>query len=410
MSVTAEQESGAKSRGAWGIVAAAFVMLTLNTGFGFYSLGAFSRAYIDNTDISLTAASAGATIFLLSNGIGGIPVARILPRFGLRKVITVSAIISAGCLALLGSVQHAWQLWALYLVYGLVSAGFSMIPASTMVLERFGDNKLARPLAVAAAGLSVGGAVFAPIVSSAVQGQGLTATGIAMGAVLLVVLIPVATVAKSSNAKELAAASTGTSASGAPASAPPLITGARVTRVFATVCLAFGLLIMSQVAAITHMLTLGVERGITNTALAVSLIAATSVVGRVLGILVLPHVPLKVLSFSMAVFQVSSLTIIAFAHSLPILIIGAVLMGLTVGNNQVFIPLWILGLFGAERYAHLFARANLFTSLGVAAAPLYIGLTHQFSGGYLVPFMLVAIGSAVAGLLILTLPSPRKAG
>jgi len=53
-------------------------MLTLNTGFGFYSLGAFSKAYIDNTDISLTAASAGATIFLLANGIGGIPVARIL--------------------------------------------------------------------------------------------------------------------------------------------------------------------------------------------------------------------------------------------------------------------------------------------------------------------------------------------
>ena len=408
MSVAATRAADEKSRGAWGIVAAAFVMLTLNTGFGFYSLGAVSRAYIDNTDISLTAASAGATIFLLSNGIGGIPVARILPRFGLRKVISVSAIISAGCLALLGTVQHAWQLWALYLVYGLVSAGFSMIPASTMVLERFGDNKLARPLAVAAAGLSVGGAVFAPIVTSAVEGQGLTATGIAMGAVLIAVLIPVATVAKSSNAKQLAAAATGTSTGEDAVVTPALITGPRVTRVFATVCLAFGLLIMSQVAAITHMLTLGVERGISNTALAVSLIAATSVVGRILGILVLPHVPLKILSLSMAVFQVASLTTIAFAHSLPVLIIGAVLMGVTVGNNQVFIPLWILGLFGAERYAHLFARANLFTSLGVAAAPLYIGLTHQFSGGYVVPFMLVAVGSAVAGLLILTLPNTRR--
>jgi len=283
-----------------------------------------------------------------------------------------------------------------------------MIPASTMVLERFGDSNLARPLAVAAAGLSVGGAVFAPVVTSLVQGQGLTATGIIMAAVLLVVLLPIATAARPSHARTRANEAVAAAAAAQPEPAPPLVIGKRVTRVFAAVCLAFGLLIMSQVAAITHMLTLGVERGISNTALAVSLIAATSVVGRVIGIFVLPHVPLKVLSLSMSVLQVASLTIIATGHSLGALIIGAVLMGLTVGNNQVFVPLWILGLFGAERYAHLFARANLYTSLGVAAAPLYIGLTHQFTGDYLIPFLLVAAGSAVAGLLILTLPNTRQ--
>jgi len=407
VSLSSQQPTGAKT-GGWGIVGAAFVMLTLNTGFGFYSLGAFSRAYIDNTDISLTAASAGATIFLLANGIGGIPVARILPRLGLRKVITLSTIISAGCLALLGAVQHAWQLWALYLVYGLVSAGFSMIPASTMVLERFGDNQLARPLAIAAAGLSVGGAVFAPVVSSLVQGQGLTATGIIMAAALLAVLVPIATVAHPKHSRSHADDSATAVAEDQPVAVPPIVTGKRIPIAFATVCLAFGLLIMSQVAAITHMLTLGVERGIANTALAVSLIAATSVVGRVVGIFVLPVVPLKILSLSMAVLQVASLTIIASAHSLGALIIGAVFMGLTVGNNQVFVPLWILGLFGAEKYAELFARANLLTSLGVAAAPLYIGLTHQLSGDYFIPFLLVAAGSAVAGLLILTLPNTRQ--
>ncbi|MFA7323103.1 MAG: MFS transporter [Candidatus Nanopelagicales bacterium] len=405
------REAGAKRRGAWGIVGAAFVMLALNTGFGFYALGAFSRSYVDNTGISLTAASAGATVFLLCNGLGGLPVARLLPRYGIRRVMTVSVIISAACLALLGSISQAWHLWLLYAVYGLASAGFSMIPASTMVLDRFMDRSPARPLAVAAAGLSVGGALFTPIVTAAVQANGLQITGIVMAAVVVAVLIPIAGIAKPARPTAALPSNPQDSSTSTAVQvdiSEPLVPGEHIGRIFATVCIAFGLLIMSQVAAITHMLTLGQERDIVNPALAVSLIAATSVVGRVLGIIVLPHVPLKILSFAMAVFQVTSLVVIATAHSLPALIVGAMLMGVTVGNNQVFIPLWILGLFGVARYTHLFARANLYTSLGIAAAPLYVGVTHQISGDYFIPFLLVAAGSAVAGLLILTLPARHQ--
>lgn len=398
----------AQQRGAWGIVGAAFIMLALNTGFGFYALGAFSRSYVDNTDITLTAASAGATIFLLSNGLGGLPVARLLPRYGIRRVMVVSVLISGACIALLGSVSHAWQLWLLYAVYGTASAGYSMIPASTMVLERFKDRSPARPLAVAAAGLSVGGALFTPIVTAAVLANGLQVTGFVMAAVVIGVLIPIAGFARPRRPIETLPSSPQDSSTSTVVLQDlhePLVPVERTRWAFITLCVAFGLLIMSQVAAIAHMLILGQERDIVNPAVAVSLIAATSVVGRVLGILVLPHVPLKILSLAMSVLQVSSLIVIATAHSLPALIVGAVLMGLTVGNNQVFVPLWVLDLFGIERYAHLFARANLYTSFGIAAAPLYVGVVHQLTGDYFVPFLLMGAGSAVAGLLILTLPS-----
>lgn len=408
MQAEATRRSQVPRRGAWGIVGAAFVMLALNTGFGFYALGAFSRSYVANTGISLTAASAGATIFLLTNGLGGIPVARFLPRFGIRRVMAVGVLVSGACLALLGSVTQAWQLWLLYAVYGTASAGYSMIPASTMVLDRFKDTSPARPLAVAAAGLSVGGALFTPIVTAAVQANGLQATGFIMAAVVVVVLIPIAGLAKPAHPIEVLPSSpedTSTSNAVVQDIDEPLVPVDRTTRAFVTVCLAFGLLIMSQVAAIAHMLVLGQERDIVNPAIAVSLIAATSVVGRIIGIIVLPHVPLKILSLAMSVLQVASLIVIATAHSLPALIVGAMLMGMTVGNNQVFVPLWILDLFGIVRYAHLFARANLYTSFGIAAAPLYVGITHQLTGDYLIPFLLMAAGSAVAGLLILMLPS-----
>jgi hypothetical protein len=174
---------------------------------------------------------------------------------------------------------------------------------------------------------------------------------------------------------------------------------------FFMVCLAFGLLIISQIAAIAHLLTLGQERNIGNISIAVSAIAAMAVVGRIIGFIVLPHASLKAISLAMSVMQVTALILIATGHSLLQLFLGAALIGLTVGNNQVLIPLWILGLYGIDRYAHLFARASLYTSIGMSLSPFLIGFTHQVSGGYTFPFLLVAAGSLGAGFCMLSLPS-----
>jgi len=393
-------------RSAWFVVGATFFMLSLNSGTGFYVLGAFNRAYINTTGISLTAASVGATIFLLCAGLGGVPVARWIPRFGIRRIIIVSVLLSAVTLVLQGYVTEAWQLWALNLIRGLASAGFSLVPGSTMVLDRFVGHAPARPLAVAAAGISVGGAIFTPVITSSIETHGLLTTVWVMAIGLVILIIPVIILAKPTAPVDLY--QDPQLQPNATEHDEPETIAANKTPLglaFAMVCIAFGLLIISQVAAIAHLLTLGQERNIGNIALAVSAIAAMAVVGRIIGFIVLPHVSLRVISLAMAVMQVIALILIATGNNLPQLLIGAVLIGLTVGNNQVLIPLWILGLYGIDRYAHLFARANLYTSIGVSLSPFLIGITHQVSGGYTFPFFLVAAGSLVAGLCILTLPN-----
>jgi len=393
-------------RGAWIIVGATFFMLSLNSGTGFYVLGIFNRAYINTTGISLTAASAGATIFLLSAGLGGVPVARWIPRYGIRRIIIVSVLLSAVSLVLQGYVTQAWQLWALSLVRGLASAGFSLVPGSTMVLDKFVGHAPARPLAVAAAGISVGGAIFTPVITSSVENHGLLATVWVMAIGLVILIIPVIILAKPTapidNYQDAALQPNATEhhePETVAANSTPLGTA------FFMVCLAFGLLIISQIAAIAHLLTLGQERNIGNISIAVSAIAAMAVVGRIIGFIVLPHASLKAISLAMSVMQVTALILIATGHSLLQLFLGAALIGLTVGNNQVLIPLWILGLYGIDRYAHLFARASLYTSIGMSLSPFLIGFTHQVSGGYTFPFLLVAAGSLGAGFCMLSLPS-----
>ena len=411
----AEDTSSSKDRrGAWIVVGATFFMLVVNSGFSFYALGAFNKAFVNSGTISLTATSLGASIFLLTNGLGGIPVARWIPKIGIPKIIFFGALVSALCLISLGSITQAWQLWLVMMVFGLSNAGYALVPGTTMVLARFVGHHPARPLAISAAGLSVGGAICTPLVTASVEDRGIGQTGIIMAVLMMLIVIPIIFIArpKQSAARTIAPKPINPTIQSATSTAikldPDNVNNEiKIKRAFVAVCIAFGLLIMSQVAAISHTLTLGQERGIVNTALAVSALAAMAVVGRIIGFIVIPHVPLKILSLSMSVLQVTALITIAFSTSLWSLVFGAAIVGLTVGNNQVFIPLWILGLYGIDRYAHMFARANLYTALGVALSPIDIGLTHQYSHGYKVPFLLVAAGSLIAGIFILRLPNVR---
>jgi len=398
--VRADAASSVRSLGAWAIVGATFLILVLNTGFGFYALGAFSRGYVDSLGMSVSATSAGATIFLLAGGVSGLFVARLMGKVGIRWLLLGGTIASAICLALLGSVTQVWQMWTVFLIFGLASAGFSMIPTSAMVLGEFAEESVARPMAVMATGFSVGGAVLAPIITAVVQDFGLATAGVAMALTLVIVMIPLSIAATRHGPRAGSATDVAVRAEQATGKVQHGSGGWP----FFGVCIAYSLLLIAQVSVIIHVLTMATERGITGAALAVSVIAGMAFVGRLIGLVIMPRFTLRSLSVLMAGLQILSLVILAFAPNLLWLAIGSALMGLPSGNNQVFMPLWLLNLFGAARYPTVFARSNLITGFSVALGPLYVGVVHQGAGNYQLPFLLLAASTTCALVIIATLP------
>ncbi|MDO8731174.1 MAG: MFS transporter [Actinomycetota bacterium] len=398
--VRADAAASVRSKGAWAIVAATFVMLAFNTGFGFYALGAFSRGYISSLGISVSATSAGATIFLLAGGISGLFVARLMSQVGIRWLLLGGTVASAICLAMLGSVTQVWQMWAIFLIFGLASAGFSMIPTSAMVLGEFAEESVARPMAAMATGFSVGGAVLAPIITAVVLDFGIATAGIAMALTLIIVMVPLS-IAATRHAPRLGSASD--VAAKAVKASGKMQHGSGGWPFFG-VCIAYSLLLITQVSVVIHLLTLATERGIGGAAITLSLFASMAFVGRLIGLAIMPRFTLRSLSVVMAGMQVIALTILAFAPSLVWLAIGAAIMGLPSGNNQVFMPLWLLNLFGAARYPTVFARSNLITGFSVALGPLYVGVVHESAGSYQLPFLALAASAIGAGVIIATLP------
>jgi MFS family permease len=390
------------------VVAAAFLALTVSAGFGFYSLSTYSGYLTTHTSMSLTTVSTGSTLYMFASGAGGIAVARLARRLDMRVIMAGGTLLSAATVPLIGLCQSAWQLWPVYLLYGLGASGISMIPASTLVMRWFAGSP-GRAMALATTGMSVGGALVAPLVAQLVADWGLPTAGWFMAAATLAVVIPlVIFVVASPPAPPGRDLRPGSGTTARPTEAPLADPRSRrrERRLYAAITLSFGLLMLSQVGAVTHLLTLGSERHIGNAALALSILAGTSVVGRLLGIPLLPRIGTYRFSVLNALLQAAAMVVIAVSHGATGLFLGAVLLGATVGNTVVLLPLNILNAFGIDRYATTYARANFITAFGVASGPLLLGAIHDHLGGYLTGLLVLGCGSALAAVLLAVVRVP----
>jgi MFS family permease len=374
----------------WVVVGAAFVFLALTTGFGFYSLSTYARWLGAHRGMSLTTTSLASTGFMLSSGIGGVGVAYLLARKSMRQVLYAGTLLCMVKLPLIAHVRAPWQLSVVYFVWGLGAAAVSMIPASTLVMQWFGESP-ARAMAIATTGMSVGGALVAPAVAAWVAHSGLAHATLGMSIVLGVVLLPLAALLVRDRPVKAIADQFA-------APADPVTRGS--TAVFGLLTVAFGLLMLSQVATITHLLTLAEERDLSQGATALSLIAGTSVIGRLIGIPLVSRVGVPRFAVANAVLQAAAMATLGLATNGVGLMVGATLLGATVGNTVVLLPLSLLEAYGQAAYTHRYARATLWTGFGVAFGPIVLGGMHDIAGSYVVPMVVLGGGSAIAAALL----------
>jgi Major Facilitator Superfamily len=378
----------------WVTVAGVFVVLTAGVGTTFYSASAFTAALVRERGFSLTVASSGPTAFFLASGLGGTVVARVLPRLGVRRSLLLGAAGSAAGLLLIGLSRTPWQLWGAEALMGAVGAFMGGVPCISLV-ARWHRPDPARALALATTGMSAGGALVPPLVVVLIDryrlfgGAGLLAAGMLVVVTLVVLLVreppagPVVTAVRGNG---------GGTRESEPTVRPLL---------FPVLALAFALLLLSQVSAVTHLLTLARERGIGDGGLALTVLAMASVAARLLGIPVMARIGLLRYAVGIAGLQAAGMMVLAGAGNGASLCLAAGMLGATIGNVGVLMPLHMLAGFGLARFERRFSQLNLVSMAGTAGGPLLLGLLHGLTGTYRIPVLGLGCGSAAAGLLLL---------
>ena len=391
-----------QARSPWWLVGGVFVVLTVSSGFGFYNLSVYMNALAAERSFAVADLSGAVALLFVVSGVGGVVVGRLIESHDIRWIMVAGALLGGIALVLLGSAREIWQVWLLYALFGAGNSGVSLVPGTTVVTRWFPGANRSLALSIASTGLSCGGAILTPLSASVVGWLGVDAALPWFGLVYFLAIAPIALLLVRS-----------WPANGEAAARPPVAVDVREvlrTRFFIGATLAYVAIMAAQVGGIAHVFNhVAKFAGQGSAAVAVSLVAGTSMVGRLLGGVVLTaKFPIRLFTVLNIGGQSVGLAAFALADGQGSALFAAFLFGLTLGNLLMLQPLLLAQAFGVRLYPRVFAIAHAASTVGVAGGPLAMGIVHD-ALNYAWSFGLAAIASTLALAILLgagPLPTP----
>ena len=387
----------------WRVVTGCFIVLTTGSGLGFYGLAVYLNALSNERGWAVADISLATTWFFLVAGLAGVLAARLIVAYDARIVICVGGVIGAVALGLLGQVREQWQL---FVVYGFFAFGWALaglVPVSTVVTRWFHQRRSVA-LSIASTGLSAGGILITPGAKWLLDRQGLESGAPWLGLVFVVGIVPFAYWLIQADPTAVGWLPDGERVVAGVASKAPAGTPYReaiTSRFFILVTIGYILALGSQVGGIQQLVKLVEERTTADTAaLATLVLAATSVIARLIGGRMIVLMPMIAFTGALAIFQMVAMMSLGVAESTPAIFGSIILFGATIGNILMLQPLLIAEKFGVRDYPRIYSRAQLFGLVGTAGGPLLLGWLHDWSGGYRTSYIVAGCCSAAGAVAI----------
>lgn len=397
----------------WYIVGAVFAMQMVACGLIFYNLSILLKAFSSQNGFTVGETSAATASFFIAGGIAGLGVGSLMDRIDPRIIITVGALCAGAALASTGHIHSLWQLYAFYVLFGIGNAAVAVIPGTTLVARWF-NRQRSRAIAYASTGLSLGGIVFTPISVTLIQRLGLEHAAYWLALVLIIGTIPVAWIFLRPSPASMGLAPDGDApvfdASGriAPPDGMSFADAVR-TRFFILFTTSYVFAMLAQVGSLAHQFRLVATRTGDDhvAALAVSVMAAASVTGRLVGGWALYRVSSKQYLQGVFVLQALSFALFSVVQGTIGLLIVSVMFGATVGNLQMMQPLITAEAFGLKAYARILSLSQMIVTCANALGPVVMGLLYERAGGYGTAYVVIAV-SSVIGISALIAAGPVR--
>jgi MFS family permease len=382
----------------WRIVAVCFLVATFGWGFGFYGQSVYLAELHRLYGWPASLISAGTTFFYLFGAVMVAFVSEAVRAFGPRNCLLGGVVAMAAAAALIGQVTAPWQLYAADALLALGWAGTSL-GVVTNTLSLWFDQKRGMAISLALNGASFGGIIGVPLLVAAIGRFGFPGAMATAAAVMLVLMIPIILifVGRPPDRSGTAAALTADAPSASQIRAQALRNVA-----FLTVSIAFALVLFAQVGFIVHLISfLDPVIGREPAAVAVALLTAMAVVGRVLFSTVIDRLNQRLACAISFVSQAAALSIIIHSRNEMVLIAACGLFGFSVGNLITLPSLIIQREFDPHSFGVLVSLLTATNQITYAFGPGVIGLLRDASGSYTLPFYGCIGLELIAAMLIM---------
>jgi cyanate permease len=176
---------------------------------------------------------------------------------------------------------------------------------------------------------------------------------------------------------------------------------------FLSVSIAFALVLFAQVGFVVHLISfLDPVIGRANATVAISLLTAMAVAGRVLFSTVIDRLNQRLASaLSFASQALALLVIINFRNDV-ILIAACAMFGFSVGNLITLPSLIVQREFDPRSFGVLVSLLTAITQITYAFGPGVIGALRDFSGSYTIPFYGCIVLELMAAVLVMSRVKP----
>ena len=387
-------------------MAGVFVVLAVSSGFGFYNLAVYMNALSEQRAFTVTDISQAVGLLFIASGLAGLAVGRLMAVWDVRWIMAGGAAVAGAALSLMGHAREVWHVWVLYTVFGVGNAAVSLVPATTVVTRWFPDANRSVALSIASTGLSVGGVLLTPLSAFVIQAVGVEQALPWFGAAFFCVIAPVALL----TVRDWPPGG-GRSALRVEPPDKAAVAHALRSRFFVGAAVAYVLMMGAQVGVIAHIFNHADQvAGQSVASSSVATLAFCSIVGRLLGGLVVRRFPIRAFTMLNVVGQAVGITTLAVAQTGAVVLIGAACFGVTVGNLLMLQPLLMATAFGVRDYPRIYSVANLWMTVGVAGGPLALGVLYDLLS-YQTAFLVASAASGLAFVVFFgagAIPAPGR--
>ena len=391
MTVEARARDDVDSPAGWLVVATAFVGMFVVYGI-VYSFGAFFDSMAEDFG---TGKGATALMFSITTaGYFGLGVfsGRAADRYGPRPLVVLGAVmLGAGLL----TTSRVESIWIGYVTYGVgvgVAVACVYVPMVATVGGWF-DRRRTTALGIAVAGIGVGTLVLAPLSEQLIDAHGWRTSYVALGIGGAAVLLVSSIGARRPPIDR----------------AQPTVPLRQVVRdrgfviLYASCVLLSAALFVPFVFIKTYATDEGVDPG--PAAALVGIIGAASVAGRLgIGALGSRLDATRLMQLSFATMSASFAIWLVAGGSYPVLVVFAVVMGVSYGGFIALAPAVTAGLFGPVGLGGVLGALYTAAGIGGLVGPPLIGVVIDRSS-YQTGIAVALVVSAAAATVLRTLPA-----
>ena len=342
-------------------------------------------------------------------------VATLLEKHSIRKFLLWGMVIGGISFLLCATVNRLWQLYLLYFVLGFGIHGIAgSVPLATLVSKWF-NRKRGLAMGITWAGLPIGMMAIIPIVGVIATNFGWRATYLFAGALTLAISIPLTLLIIKDSPEEMGLLPDGDVSVNENAATPKIAENnndsitekprlsAYLRRIpLWLVCLSFFLMMLGEMAVVTHEVAFLTDMGI-SAVLAASTFGVTaglSGLGRTISGWLADKISIRYLIILLLVIEIIGILVLLRANSMALVWTFVIIFGIASGSSFSLLPLVIRDIFSAKAQNILFGFANTLFIIAQASGAPFSGFIFDATGSYHWVFITVIGFNLVAMIAI----------